>query len=340
MRVLTDQERCRSKKFDGTRCKSPVEPGTHLCHFHHVDGPLYDLNPGDPRPIELSIETLKNAESIQATVARVCEHLLLAKLDAKRAAVILYGLQVATSNLPRLNASAAAAPVASAPSEPAPAPSAVPPKSSTPEPEPDPLPPGTIQAYSIEACEEVTSALEDKRPRSANVVGRSKEKRGEPPRSGVQAKTSFLDKRCRMHPQPGVPEGQASLAQRFSAGNGNEKERKSRRDGPLRALVLQTPGVVVSSAPISAVTSPRVRSRYQKTIATRENKKMIVEIALISGVIPRRSRPQISSGKVLSRPIRKKLTAISSIESVKIKSAAPIIESLRFGTVMRQNVCQ
>ncbi len=71
-----------------------------------------------------------------------------------------------------------------------------------------------------------------------------------------------------------------------------------------------------------------------------EKTKMMVEIALISGVMPRRRRPQISSGNVLSRPIRKKLTAISSIDSVKISSAAPMIESLRFGIVMRQNVCQ
>ena len=60
---------------------------------------------------------------------------------------------------------------------------------------------------------------------------------------------------------------------------------------------------------------------------------MMVEMALISGVMPRRRRPQISSGSVLSRPIRKKLTAISSMESVKIKSAAPMMESLRLGTV-------
>ena len=52
-------------------------------------------------------------------------------------------------------------------------------------------------------------------------------------------------------------------------------------------------------------------SRYQNTIATSENTKIIVEIALISGVMPRRRRPQISSGSVLSRPIKKKLTLIS-----------------------------
>ena len=86
--------------------------------------------------------------------------------------------------------------------------------------------------------------------------------------------------------------------------------------------------------------SALARSRYQTTIVTSENTKIIVEIALISGVIPRRKRPQISKGSVLSRPIRKKLTAISSIDSVKINSAAPIIGSFRFGSVTRQNVCQ
>ena len=61
---------------------------------------------------------------------------------------------------------------------------------------------------------------------------------------------------------------------------------------------------------------------------------------MISGVMPRRSRPQISSGKVLSRPNRKKVTAISSIERVNINRPAATSESFRFGSVMRQNVCQ
>ncbi len=43
---------------------------------------------------------------------------------------------------------------------------------------------------------------------------------------------------------------------------------------------------------------------------------------MISGVMPRRRRDQISSGSVLSRPIRKKLTAISSSERVKISRPA------------------
>src|ERR1700730_8465994 len=84
----------------------------------------------------------------------------------------------------------------------------------------------------------------------------------------------------------------------------------------------------------------RTLRRYHKTMAHNEKTKIIVETALISGVMPRRSRPQISNGKVLSRPIRKKLTAISSIERVKISSAAPMIESFRLGRVTRQKVCK
>src|SRR5213080_1716299 len=94
-----------------------------------------------------------------------------------------------------------------------------------------------------------------------------------------------------------------------------------------------------SSAAISPLPSALARSRYQVTIAANEKTKMILEMALISGVMPRRKRPQISRGSVLSRPIRKKLTAISSMDSVKIKSAAPIIESRRLGRVTRQKVC-
>src|SRR5438309_4672763 len=76
------------------------------------------------------------------------------------------------------------------------------------------------------------------------------------------------------------------------------------------------------------------------TRSATDETKMSVEIALISGVMPRRRRAQISRGKVLSRPIRKNVTAISSIESVKMSSPAAINESLRLGRVMRQNVCQ
>src|ERR1039458_9876488 len=80
-----------------------------------------------------------------------------------------------------------------------------------------------------------------------------------------------------------------------------------------REVGYRSPAVSRSPAATSGVSSALTRSRYQTTIVASENTKIMVETALISGVIPRRSLPQISSGKVLSRPIRKKLTERKSV---------------------------
>ena len=96
------------------------------------------------------------------------------------------------------------------------------------------------------------------------------------------------------------------------------------RERKMNLVTASQDGIGVVAIPIS---SDFGRRRYHVTMAARENTNMIVEIALISGVMPRRRRPHISSGRVLSRPMRKKLTAISSIESVKMSNAAPMMES-------------
>src|ERR1700735_1137410 len=103
----------------------------------------------------------------------------------------------------------------------------------------------------------------------------------------------------------------------------------SREEGSKTAAAGDSPACCV-----------RVRSLYQIRIVPMENKRIRVEMALISGVIPRRRRDHISSGNVLSRPMRKKVTAISSRDSVKIKRAAAISETCRFGKVIRQKVLQ
>ena len=67
---------------------------------------------------------------------------------------------------------------------------------------------------------------------------------------------------------------------------------------------------------------------------------MIVPMALISGVIPLRTTDQIYIGSVLSRPVRKNVTGISSNDSVKEISAEPIRAVRIFGSVIKRNVCQ
>src|SRR4029077_10142865 len=95
-----------------------------------------------------------------------------------------------------------------------------------------------------------------------------------------------------------------------------------------------------SAAAPSSVFRLRARRWYHSTMSPIEKTRITVEMALISGVMPRLSRDQISSGNVFSRPIKKKLTAISSIESVKISRPAATSDTRRFGSVTRRKVVQ
>ena len=60
--------------------------------------------------------------------------------------------------------------------------------------------------------------------------------------------------------------------------------------------------------------------------------------AFISGVIPRLSVDQMYMGNVLSRPVRKKVTGISSNETVNDRRALPIAAERILGRVTFKNV--
>src|SRR5439155_855908 len=64
------------------------------------------------------------------------------------------------------------------------------------------------------------------------------------------------------------------------------------------ALGRRYDAALTSSAAISTLPSALARSRYHVTIAANEKTKMILEMALISGVMPRRKRPQISRNSI------------------------------------------
>jgi hypothetical protein len=93
-------ELCRSRKLDGTRCKSFALDGKTLCHYHEVCGPVIDdaLLPPDPS----FLPVLHDATSIQGAITLICEHLLQGRIDSKKAGILLYACQVAASNVARL----------------------------------------------------------------------------------------------------------------------------------------------------------------------------------------------------------------------------------------------
>jgi hypothetical protein len=94
--------RCQHIKVNGVQCGSPALKNRKLCHFHHrwQQGRI-QLNANRARRSRFSLELpiLEDANSIQVALMQVMRLLLSNQVDHKTAALILYGLQTASSNL-------------------------------------------------------------------------------------------------------------------------------------------------------------------------------------------------------------------------------------------------
>jgi hypothetical protein len=116
---------CRHIKTNGKRCQSPSLGLSAFCYFHsrlhrrhknllENSSTLARFNPnpatspsGAPQylpdyaaqnPIELDLPPVEDAESIQVSISLLIAALARNRIDAKRAAVLLYGLQLASTN--------------------------------------------------------------------------------------------------------------------------------------------------------------------------------------------------------------------------------------------------
>jgi hypothetical protein len=97
-------ELCQHMKMSGDRCGAPALRDQKLCRFHKFCTPVtVDVSTSAQFPAApFFLPVLEDASSIQLTIAQVCEHMLFRRLDSKQAGVLLYALQVASSNLDRL----------------------------------------------------------------------------------------------------------------------------------------------------------------------------------------------------------------------------------------------
>jgi hypothetical protein len=111
---------CRHIKTNGRRCKSPSLGLSAFCYFHSrlhrrhknllESAPVLHENNSNPTssatgqpqylpdPLELELPPLEDAESIQVSISLLVLALARNRIDSKRAAVLLYGLQLASSN--------------------------------------------------------------------------------------------------------------------------------------------------------------------------------------------------------------------------------------------------
>ena len=93
--------RCQHIKVNGTQCGSPSLRETRFCYYHiRYHWPELEVLE-DKLEFHHSLPTLEDANSIQISLAKVMEQLIMQEIDHKTAALMLYALQTASMNLKR-----------------------------------------------------------------------------------------------------------------------------------------------------------------------------------------------------------------------------------------------
>ncbi|MGA7559296.1 MAG: hypothetical protein WCF61_01160 [Terriglobales bacterium] len=99
--------RCRHIKTNGTQCGSPAVKDKELCYYHeknqpktvelYIDGERYSDS-------QLWLPVFEDAYSIQTVIRQVVQLLLARRIERKDASLLLYALQIASSNLKTMQA--------------------------------------------------------------------------------------------------------------------------------------------------------------------------------------------------------------------------------------------
>ena len=87
---MKDIPRCQHIRCNGRRCGSPALRGRPYCYYH------YDSR---QRLFGLTIPSLEDADAIQVALTQLARNLVEGGYDIKRASVLAYVLQTASSNL-------------------------------------------------------------------------------------------------------------------------------------------------------------------------------------------------------------------------------------------------
>jgi len=96
--------RCRHIKVNGTQCGSPALRNKNFCFYHQQDRPLTVecYSEGPYATGEIALPLFEDAHSVQAVIRQVVQMVLQKRLERKTASLLLYALQIASSNLKRM----------------------------------------------------------------------------------------------------------------------------------------------------------------------------------------------------------------------------------------------
>ena len=98
--------RCQHIRTSGIQCGSPAMRNRNHCYYHQQWRPVV-VNPCQPgKTAHFTLPILEDAHSIQFAITQVMHQLMEKTIDAKTAGLMLYALQIASSNLKQLNAEA------------------------------------------------------------------------------------------------------------------------------------------------------------------------------------------------------------------------------------------
>ena len=93
---------CAHLRTNGLRCGSPALRNRRFCYFHHRQHDVRALRRRQPS-FRFELPLLEDAESIQMSIQDVLAAVHEDRIDVRRAGLLLYGLNTASSNLKRLN---------------------------------------------------------------------------------------------------------------------------------------------------------------------------------------------------------------------------------------------
>ena len=95
--------RCQHIKTNGTQCGSPAMRNIEYCYFHYRwRMTTVDLSHSAHHvTTEFVLPVLEDADSIQITLGQIMRMIVCRQVDTKSAGLLLYALQIASSNLRR-----------------------------------------------------------------------------------------------------------------------------------------------------------------------------------------------------------------------------------------------
>ena len=95
---------CRRIHVDGRRCGSPCLRGEEFCYFHHTTrtpAKLKELAERERLRETFALPLPEDRSAIQHGIGQVLQRIASNNIDPRRAGLLLYGLQIASLNLPK-----------------------------------------------------------------------------------------------------------------------------------------------------------------------------------------------------------------------------------------------